>query len=89
MIPAEILALAGISGGSAVIATDANSTRTERIRARGRRPTRLSQMFLVEEGENIDKVIDVTRFQNFFLTLIAVGAYIVMAATVLSQTAIP
>lgn len=122
-IPNEILILAGISAGSAVVATAAKSTKTEDVRtvteekmvystslerddilnerkveigdaepsfsnsevaaAAKKDPikvnspykTRFSQIFWVEEGENIDKVVDVTKFQNFFLTIIVVLAY--------------
>lgn len=91
-IPAEILILAGISGGSAVLSTAVKSPRTPSIRAmaRSRRlPTRFSQVFLVEEGEMTDKVIDVTKFQNFFLTWIAVIAYVALAATRLAEATLP
>jgi hypothetical protein len=95
-IPQEILALAGISGGTAVLSTTIKSTRTEKVReasmnttTQKRNPTHLSQLFMVEEGANIDKVMDVTRFQNFFLTLVAVLAYIILAANALAATGIP
>jgi len=91
-IPPEVLTLAGISGGSAVVATAIKSPRTTDIRAKiaeGKKPTHFSQVFMVEEGESIDKVIDVTRFQNFFLTIIAVGAYVVLAVSDLAGTAVP
>lgn len=52
-------------------------------------PSHFSQVFLVEQGEAMDKVVDVTKFQNFFLTVIAVGAYVVMAASQLAGTASP
>jgi hypothetical protein len=101
-IPQEILVLAGISGGSAVIATAAKSTRTDEIRKLGTSgskivpldstpnakplPAHFSQIFMVEDGDMIDKVVDAAKFQNFFLTLIAVGAYVVIAASVLAST---
>lgn len=95
-IPPEILSLAGISGGSAVVATAIKSPRTQSVRTQSRdpktnkrNPTQFSQVFMVEEGENIDKVIDVTKFQNFFLTLIAVAAYGIMTAAALATTPVP
>ncbi len=95
-IPQEILTLAAISGGSAVLSTAVKSTRTESVRMQNvvpgttdPKPPYFSQVFMVEEGANIDKVIDVTGFQNFFLTLIAVSAYVVMAASVLAETKVP
>lgn len=93
-IPSELLTLAGISSGSAVITTAIKSQpdRTAAIRAamkkRGEAP-HFSQVFMVEEGPSMDQVVDVTKFQNFFLTLIAVGAYVVMAASELAGTAVP
>jgi hypothetical protein len=86
-IPSQILILAGISGGSAVLATAVKSQpdRTQRFRdQQGDAKPRFSQVFLVEEGANMDKAVDVMKFQNFFLTLIAVGAYVAMAASVLA-----
>ncbi len=91
-IPPEILGLAGISGGSAVIATAAKSTRTVAVRkiARtGKRYSRFSQVFMEEDGPSADKVVDVTKFQNFFLTLIAVVAYVAMASSKLAGPGVP
>jgi hypothetical protein len=111
-IPPEILALVGISAGSAVLTTAIKSPRTESIRYQAVKlmeanmgvkpaagsaagsgivgmPSHLSQVFLVEQGDAMDKVVDVTKFQNFFLTLIAVGAYVVMAAGALAGTSSP
>ncbi len=115
-IPVEILTLAGISGGSAVLATATKSTNTAEVRDRmlglhkppaeldGIRAaaekkamleegephaTRLIQLFMVEDGSAADKVIDVTKFQNFFFTLIAVLAYAGLAASYLASTPVP
>jgi hypothetical protein len=38
------------------------------------------QMFLVEEGAMADQVIDITKFQNFWITLILIVAYVAMVA---------
>jgi hypothetical protein len=96
IIPPEVLGLAGISGGTAVLSTTIKSSRTDAVRRASinpetnkKNPTHFAQIFMVEEGANIDKVIDITRFQNFFLTFIAVIAYVVMAANTLAQVAVP
>jgi hypothetical protein len=91
-IPPELLALAGISAGSAVVATAAKSARSESVRKRmitDKHPTQFFQVFMVEDGEGADKVVDVTKFQNFFFTIIAVIAYIVLALKQFVCTAVP
>jgi len=40
---------------------------------------RFSQIWLEEEGELADKVISITKFQNFIITLIVVWFYIILA----------
>ena len=52
-------------------------------------PTRFRQVFMVEEGTAMDKVMDVTKFQHFILTLIAVGAYINLAFTSATTSGFP
>jgi hypothetical protein len=54
----------------------------------------LTQMFLVEEGEFADKVVDVSKFQNFWFTIILFVAYIGLAVSAInhdgtSLTALP
>jgi hypothetical protein len=91
-VPEQLLILAGISGGSAVVATAAKSTRTAQIRAMNlssQKQTHFSQMFFVEEGAAADQVIDVTKFQGFFFTAIAVLVYIVASAFELAATSVP
>jgi len=39
----------------------------------------LSQLWLLEEGDNADKVIDIAKFQNFVFTVIAVVFYVTLA----------
>lgn len=90
-IPPEVLTLAGITGGSAVLTTAVKSPRTEKIRKLMQEDesihySHFSQIFMVEEGKLTDKVVDITKFQNFFLTLIAVIGYIVLAASVLGSS---
>jgi hypothetical protein len=40
-----------------------------------------SQMFLEEEGSQIDKVVDVSKFQNFFFTLALAVTYLALVAS--------
>ena len=85
-VPSEVLALMGISVGSAVAATITKSAKDNDPAASLRiavpsvsdKP-QLSQIFLLEEGEMADKVIDITKFQNFAFTIILVVAYLAVA----------
>jgi hypothetical protein len=43
-------------------------------------PAKLSQVFLAEEGSQMDKVIDVSKFQNFWFTIALGFTYIVLVA---------
>ena len=43
-------------------------------------PPRPAQIFLQEEGDYADRVIDVTKFQSFIITLVLVVAYVALAA---------
>jgi hypothetical protein len=84
-IPDELLLVMGISVGSAVVATAVktakDSSDPERIAASNDsdRP-RLAQIFLLEEGQMADRAIDVTKFQNFLITVVLVIAYVALAA---------
>ena len=81
-IPNTVLGLMGIAVGSAVATTITKSakdadpgTRTRiAVPTDGTKP-KLSQIFLLEEGALADEVIDITKFQNFALTIILVVAY--------------
>ncbi len=42
-------------------------------------PPRLAQMFWLEEGDYADRVVDVTKFQNFVITITLVVAYVALA----------
>lgn len=84
-IPGEVLGLLGISVGSAVLASTVkaskNASNPQSVAASSKnldRP-RFSQMFMVEEGEQADKVVDVTKYQNFIITLILIVAYTALA----------
>lgn len=99
-IPQEILTLAGIAGGSAVVSNAVKSPRSAGILAKAKAQLKsdkiksadkvsyshFSQIFMVEEGDLTDKVVDITKFQNFFLTTIAVVAYMALAFSVLGAS---
>jgi beta-lactamase superfamily II metal-dependent hydrolase len=97
-IPDELLVLVGISAGSAAVASVIKAQKAishpERIAASvppgtpGDKP-RLAQIFLVEEGELADRAIDATKFQNFWITLILVVAYVALAISAFQQLTSP
>jgi hypothetical protein len=85
-IPDVLLAVLGISLGSAASAlavksskdNDPNTSETVPV-ADENHPPRFSQVFLLEQGAMADKVVDITKFQNFWITLILVVAYVALA----------
>ncbi|QTN26507.1 hypothetical protein HZ993_14360 [Rhodoferax sp. AJA081-3] len=85
-IPPSLLAVMGISiastAGAIVVKSTKDMQAPERIAASDAsdRP-HFSQVFLVEEGELADRTIDITKFQNFWFTLILVTAYVSLAAS--------
>ena len=84
-IPSGTLGLIGISAGSAVAVTAAkvakNTTRPANVAASAPGPWRpsLTQIFLQEEGSYADQVVDITKFQNFVITVVLVLGYIGLA----------
>jgi hypothetical protein len=84
-IPDQVLGLLGISVGSAMGVSAVKSAKDVRApeqiatSARGYRP-RLGQIFLLEEGEYADRVVDIAKFQNLALTVVLAVAYVVLAA---------
>jgi hypothetical protein len=85
-IPDSVLALMGISLGSAVTARAVKASKNTRRQANIAAsdptvPPRLGQIILLEEGKFADKIVDVAKFQSLWVTLILVAAYIVMAVT--------
>jgi len=86
-VPTSLLILAGISGGSAVIATAVKAAKFGKVDPNA--PPQFRQMFMTEEGDNTDQTIDVTKFQGFFFTVIAVVAYIALAASQLANAKTP
>jgi hypothetical protein len=89
-IPSVVLALLGISVGSAVTVTAAktakNTTRPESVAAAIPAPAAaavlgswrpsLLQVFMLEEGTYADQVVDISKFQNFIITIVLVLGYI-------------
>lgn len=47
-------------------------------------PPHFSQVFLQEEGSQIDNIIEVTKFQNFFFTIALAITYVVLVANLKS-----
>jgi hypothetical protein len=92
-IPSVVLALLGISVGSAVTVTAAkaakDTTRPASVAAAVPAPAAaavpgpwrpsLLQVFLLEEGTYADQVVDITKFQNFVITIVLVFGYIGLA----------
>ena len=92
-IPSVVLALLGISVGSAVTVTAAktakSTTRPANTAAAVPAPVAagvpgswrpsLLQVFLLEEGTYADQVVDITKFQNFVITIVLVLGYIGLA----------
>ena len=86
IIPAQVLGLLGISLGSTVTAFAAkvqkNTSRPDNVAASGPvdpwKP-KLIQIFLQEEGTYADQVVDITKFQNFIITIVLIVGYVVLA----------
>lgn len=91
-ISSELLGLMGISAGSAVLATgvkgskDASTANIARVGnfelSNGTTTTInacLAQIWLEEEGDLADKVVSITKYQNFIFTLVIFGFYIAAA----------
>ncbi len=83
-IPTELLIVMGISiGGGAISSTikaGKDASHPDRIAASNAQDQpRFAQMFLLEEGALADQVVDVAKFQNFWLTLILIVAYVALA----------
>lgn len=92
-IPNEVLALMGIVIGSSVAATVTKSAKNADPQASKRIPVpgpgerpRLPQIFMVEEGALADKVIDITKFQNFAFTMVLLVAYTALALSEILKT---
>jgi hypothetical protein len=91
-IPANVLGLLGISAGSAATATavkaSKDATRSASIAASADEDKpRFSQVFLQEEGASADKVVDVSKYQNFVITIVLGVAYVALAAHAIDHAA--
>ena len=80
-IPEELLLVMGISiaGTATAMAIKAgkDTMRPKNVAVSDTaHPARFAQIFLYEEGEFADKVIDLTKYQNFWITIILVVSYI-------------
>jgi hypothetical protein len=91
-LSAELLGLMGISAGSAVLATGVKATKdalgsNAQVAWVGRTIKRrdgvedtieahFAQIWLEEEGAMADKVISITKYQNFVITLVVVAFYV-------------
>jgi NADH:ubiquinone oxidoreductase subunit 5 (subunit L)/multisubunit Na+/H+ antiporter MnhA subunit len=84
-IPDELLILMGISLGSSTTAgaIKASKDGNEKVHILKETPRRFSQVYLVEEGkpDEEDHVVDIGKFQNLWLTLIVIVAYICAACS--------
>lgn len=94
-LSSQLLGLMGISAGSAVLATgvkgakDAPGSTAKVARAGTLRinndgtttpfTPRFAQIWLEEEGDQADKVVSITKYQNFIFTLVIVGFYVTIA----------
>ncbi len=83
-IPGELLAVLGISIGSAASSTVVKAykdTVTPRSIAASDSlidSPHFAQIFLEEEGPMADKVVDITKFQNFWFTILLVFGYVAL-----------
>lgn len=90
----QLLGLMGISAGSAVLATSVKAAKdapgsTANVARKGdftlsngARTTitpRFAQIWLEEEGDQADKAVSITKYQNFIFTLVILGFYVTLA----------
>lgn len=93
-IPPQLLGLMGISAGSGVLATGVKGAKdapgsTANVARRGTFTLsngatititpHFAQIWLEEEGDQAEKVVSITKYQNFIFTLVILGVYITMA----------
>lgn len=80
-IPPSMIAVLGISLASTmmsgVVKASKDATYAECVAASDRRRDlpRLSQLFMQEEGPFADRVVDITKFQSFVITLVLIVGY--------------
>jgi hypothetical protein len=93
-ISPQLLGLMGISAGSAVLATGVKGAKdapgaianvanagtfTLSSGATTTIAPRFAQIWLEEEGDLADKVVSITKYQNFIFTLTIIGVYVAIA----------
>lgn len=96
-IPGELLTAMGISLGSGAVAGAIKAGKDVRgVEIKEKGTPHLHQLYYVEEGKTTLDFVDVTRFQNLWLTFIVLTGYIITAWTyigahpeVASLTALP
>jgi hypothetical protein len=91
-IPANVLGLLGISAASTATATavkaSKDATRAASVAASASQDKpRFSQVFMAEEGAGADKVVDISKYQNFVITLVLGVAYVALAIHAIDHTA--
>lgn len=92
----QLLGLLGISAGSGVLSTSVKATKdapgsTAKVARAGNFmlrggaavtiAPRFAQMRLEEEGDQADRVVSITKYQNFVFTLVVLAIYVAMAWT--------
>ncbi|GAB2808286.1 hypothetical protein [Lentzea nigeriaca] len=88
-IPGQVLMLLSIAIGSAVVAgaikVMKSTTRPGSVAAypKGRKGGPLWEMLTVEEGASAGKSIDLSKFQNFLITILLLLAYVAQAVAAL------
>jgi len=85
-IPNELLIVMGISVGSTAAAGAVKAGKDIRnVSILSKDQPKFAQVYLTEEGTG-KETVDITRFQNFWLTVIVVGAYVASVFTFIGAT---
>ncbi|HEY3687785.1 MAG TPA: hypothetical protein VGL93_32410 [Streptosporangiaceae bacterium] len=90
-VPPELVGVLGISLASTMMAgvvkASKDATYGDCVAAsdRVRDLPRLSQIFMQEEGPLADRVVDVTKFQNFVITIVLVVGYAALSTTIVQN----
>lgn len=91
VVPPDLVGVLGISLASTmmsgVVKASKDATYGDCVAAsdRVRDLPRLSQIFMQEEGPLADRVVDVTKFQNFVITVTLVAGYAALATTMIDH----
>lgn len=93
VVPPDVVGVLGIALASTMMAgvvkASKDATYGDCVAAsdRVRDLPRLSQIFMQEEGPLADRVVDVTKFQNFVITITLVVGYAALATTLIENAA--